>query len=279
MAETPFSQIKTSLSDVLSENMINILPDKWEKIGDILVVKLSASLEEYKNVIGEKYAQFLSCKTVLQDKGGIVGTFRVPDVEVIFGDEKTVTVHRENGIRFKLDPSKVMFSSGNMDERIRMANISKDDEVVVDLFAGIGYFCIPLAVYRSPRKVFACEVNPVAFGFLCDNVVLNDVSSFVEPLLGDNRKVAPDNVADRVIMGFLRDNYSFLGVGLSCLRNRSGFIHFHDLCPNELLPGHPLDKIRAGVEKFGLKVELQNFVNVKSYAPGVSHVVYDLWIG
>jgi len=33
-----------------------------------------------------------------------------------------------------------MFSSGNMDERIRMSMISDKNEVVVDLFAGIGYF-------------------------------------------------------------------------------------------------------------------------------------------
>ncbi len=58
-----------------------------------------------------------------------------------------------------------MFSSGNMNERIRMSNISKPNEVVVDLFAGIGYFTLPIAVYSKPKKIYACEKNPISYDF------------------------------------------------------------------------------------------------------------------
>ena len=133
--------------------------------------------------------------------------YREPNVKIIYGNKKTETIHIENGIRYKLDPQKVMFSSGNMDERIRMAKISNPKETVVDLFAGIGYFTLPMAVYSKPKKIFACEINPVAYDYLCKNIVQNDVTSIVEPLLGDNKTTAPKNVADRIIMGYI-DRYA-----------------------------------------------------------------------
>jgi tRNA wybutosine-synthesizing protein 2 len=34
------------------------------------------------------------------------------------------------------------------------------------MFAGIGYFTIPIAVHSSPKKVISIELNPVSFGYL-----------------------------------------------------------------------------------------------------------------
>jgi len=72
---------------------------------------------------------------------------------------KTETVHRENGVIFNLDARKVMFSAGNLKERMRMSLFGKD-EFVVDMFAGIGYFTLQMAVHSRPRKIMAIEMNP-----------------------------------------------------------------------------------------------------------------------
>ena len=167
MIETPFDQIKKSLSKSIPSKLINNIPDKWEKIGDVLILRLSSELDKYKQQIGGKYANVLNCKTVLRDICGISGIYREPNVEIIYGSNKTETIHKENGIRYKLDPRKIMFSSGNMDERIRMATISNKDETIVDMFSGIGYFTLPIAVYSKPKKIFACEINPIAYDYLC----------------------------------------------------------------------------------------------------------------
>jgi len=68
----------------------------------------------------------------------IEGPLRVPRREIIAGTCAR-TVHRENGVLFKLDAKKVMFSAGNLKERMRMSHFGKG-EFVVDMFAGIGYF-------------------------------------------------------------------------------------------------------------------------------------------
>jgi len=80
--------------------------------------------------------------------GRISGLKREPDVEVIIG-EGTETVHRENKCGFKLDVSKIMWSKGNTTERKRMSLLPEDGEIIVDMFAGIGYFSIPMAVHSN----------------------------------------------------------------------------------------------------------------------------------
>ena len=278
MAEAPIDQIIKNLSRNLSKELIKKLPKKWEKIGNVLIINLPSELLKYKTEIGMTYSEILQCKTVLNNVGGISGIFRKPNVKIIYGPADTATVHKENGIRFKLDPIKIMFSSGNMDERIRLASISNENEIIVDIFAGIGYFTIPLAVHSNPMKIFACEINPVSFEFLKQNIILNDVAKNVSPILGDNREIAPKNIADRVIMGYLENNYDYLSTAINCLRNKSGFIHFHTLCSNDKTPGKTLKMIRNIGDNNKVKINFLKQVHVKSYAPGVDHFVFDLKI-
>jgi len=279
MDETPFDEIKKSLSKTIPPELFNRIPDKWEKIGDVVTIKLLPELKKYKTQIGEHYAKVLKCKTVLNDVDGISGVYREPNVEIIYGEKDTETTHKENGIRFKLNPQKIMFSSGNMDERIRMATISNEKETVVDLFAGIGYFTLPIAVYSKPKKIFACEINPISYEYLCNNISLNHVTEIVEPLLGDNKEIAPKNVADRVIMGYIRDTHKFLQIAINCLKDHTGIIHYHDVFPDDVIPKKPFTFIQKAIEQYNNDVELMTFKKIKSYAPGVSHVVLDVKIG
>jgi tRNA wybutosine-synthesizing protein 2 len=278
MRSTPFERITNRLSAELPAGLLQKLPDKWEKIGSVVILRLPEKLQEYQQMIGKVYAEVLGCRSTLNDQGGILGVYRQPQVEVIFGSSDTETLHRENGIRYKLDPQKTMFSSGNLKERQRMATISRNDEIVVDLFAGIGYFTLPLAVYSQPERIIACEINPVAFRYLCENVVLNHVSNIVEPLLGDNRCVAPKDCADRVILGYLHNPEVFVPVALSCLRNQRGMLHYHARVPFELIPKQPLAEIEEVAMRCHRSVELVHTEVVKSYAPGIHHVVLDVRI-
>ena len=278
MRQTPFESIKKTLSLVLPSGVVSRLPDKWEKIGTVVTIRLPDELRRYQEIIGKAYAEVLDCTTVLNDVGGISGVYREPFVEVISGSSMTETIHTENGIRFKLDPQKIMFSSGNMRERQRMATISNRHETVVDLFAGIGYFTLPMAVYSKPKMVFACEINPLAYRYLRANVVLNHVTDIVEPLLGDNRKIAPKDCADRVILGYLKEPLIFLPISLECLRNQSGVLHYHEIVPIESIPDLPLKHIETAAKNYHRFVELLKVNEIKSYAPGVDHVVLDVRI-
>lgn len=279
MQATPFDCIKQHLASRLPSDLLSYVPDKWEKIGDVVTVKFPDELSAYQEMVGKAYAEVLRCKTVLNDVAGITGVYRQPTVEVVYGSVQTETIHLENGVRFKLDPQKIMFSSGNMDERKRMARISHPNETVVDLFAGIGYFSIPMARYSTPKKIIACEINPVAFQYLSTNVVLNHVTKTVFPVFGDNQKTAPRNCADRVLLGCINETHRFLPLALDCLKNHTGILHYHDVFSVEDIPEKPLSHLQKQARRVNRSVGLLSFRNIKSYAPGIAHVVLDVRIG
>jgi tRNA wybutosine-synthesizing protein 2 len=271
---TPFEQICCMLSD-MPEKERGLLPKKWEKFGDVLVVKMVGIPRTHKLRVAKAYARVLGCTTVLEEIGGIHGRAREPHVAFLLGDSAE-TVHVENGVRFAFDAAALMFSSGNVDERMRMATVAAGNDTVVDLFAGIGYFTLPMAVHAG-ALVYACEINPVAHGYLKRNCVLNDVASRVTPLLGDCRDIAPKNVASRVVMGHF-DALSFLPTAFAALRQEGGTLHVHVKCAEERFPAEPMNRIAAGARDHRKNIRCASFRTVKSYAPHIIHGVLNVTV-
>ena len=265
----PIDEIRRTAA--IPEELKHLLPSKWEKFGDVGVIRLEAALDGHEGNIAKAYAEVLQLKTVLRDTGGISGEFRLPVTKLLYGDD-TETVHTENGIRYRFDAARIMFSSGNMEERLRMSELECDGDSVVDMFAGIGYFSIPLAVYQKPKKIIACELNPVAFKYLEENVSMNRVSRVIRPVLGDNRELQGESIADRIIMGYVKTTHEHLPAAVRLVKS-GGVVHYHETCPNELLPDRPVGRLKAAVP--GGSVEILRMKEIKSYAPGISHVVVD----
>lgn len=251
------------------------VPSGWERIGDVVVLRIPPAGRVHAATIARVHGQSLGARTVVEDRSGIHGPTRTPDVRVLWGDG-TETVHIEGGVRFKLDVARVMFSSGNVAERMRIVDGIREGDVVVDLFAGIGYFALPIAV-RVPRAtVHACEVNWVAFEYLLENVRLNRAGN-VAAHLGDCRAVAPRGVADWVLMGHF-DAPRYLDVAFACLRE-AGTLVVHSLHAKEDVPDLPLAQVREAATDVGVVVEDARARVVKSYAPGIVHAVVEARVG
>ena len=183
------------------------------------------------------------------------------------------------GIRWRMDPTLLMFSKGNVEERHRMARIAQPGERVVDLFAGIGYFVLPLARYCHPREVVAVEKNPVAHAYLEENIRLNHLDSIVTARLGDNRTVdLPGGSFDRVLLGYLPSALPYLGRAIELLRPEGGWVHLHTVISVRFR--RQLERsIAEHVQRAGGDLREMRLRRVKSYGPSRNHMVADLHIG
>lgn len=124
-----------------------------------------------------------------------------------------------------------MFSKGNINEKMRMADLDCKNEIVVDLFSGIGYFSLPLLIHAKAKHLYACEWNPNAIEALKKNLITNKVDSNRYTIIeGDNRINRPTDVAQRVILGILPSCLDWMQTAFECIDKSAGAIlHCHDL--------------------------------------------------
>ncbi|MGL6298551.1 MAG: class I SAM-dependent methyltransferase [Methanobacteriaceae archaeon] len=211
----------------------------------------------------------------------ISGQMRKPNIELIIGNT-TETIHKENKCLFKLDLAKVMWSKGNVTERMRIANLVEDGEVFFDMFAGIGYFSIPVAVIANPKKVYTAEINPESFYFLSENIKLNKVKNVFESRCGDCIDVANDigkNKVDRLHMGYVKTTHHYLEAGINTLK-KGGVLHYHETVHEKEMDTRPIKRIEDAAIKLNREdVEVLNQKVIKKYSPGVVHTVLDVRIG
>ena len=264
----PMERIRERLEPVLGAKT-TLLPDKWEIAGDVITVKMDPALFEFGELIGRTYAEVLSARSALADVSGVSGEFREPDMTLLYGPSGE-SVKLENGIRYCFDVTKVMFASGNLAERKRMKCLDCTGETVVDMFCGIGYFTLPLAKYSGARRVFACEKNPQSYGFLLKNLALNEINNVI-PLLGDNRDIPGKAFADRILMGYVQTTSVFVPKALE-MAKPGCMIHYHDTFP----VGKEEKMIREIFDRYCSEYTIERIIEVKSFAPGVSHYVADI---
>ena len=274
--EPEFYRRTRLLPDILKNSMspseLYLLPKGWQILGDLIIVRIHPNLEAFKHLIAQALLSiYPRCKAVLRDFG-VEGQLRIPTREVLAGDT-TVTIHRENGVFFKLDASRIMFSPGNLKERIRMSHVGKD-EFIVDMFAGIGYFCLPMSKHSKPSTVLAIELNPLAHHFLIENIRLNRVEDIVKPVQGDCAYCTPVNEADRVVMGMIQVTDHYLRKGIEALRS-GGILHYHQTIPSRLFPQAAVIDIIKAANVLGCQAEILKCIKIKKYSPGIVHVVVD----
>jgi len=221
-----------SLSDKLPPHALASLPQAIDFIGDIAVVEIEPELESHKQIIGEAILRaHKRVSTVLAKSSAVSGVYRLRTFEVIGGEAKTNTVHREHSCIFHVDLAKAYFSPRLSYEHNRVASLVKQGETVFDMFAGVGSFSILIAKKHEDVHVYATDMNPDAFEFLKKNVLANRVEARVKPILGDARQIVNDRlmeIADRVIMNLPEKAIEYVDVACRAVRSEGGVIHYYE---------------------------------------------------
>jgi len=273
---SPARRVRERLRSELGERALSTLPSGYQRLGRVLVLQIPEELRPHFGAIGHAWCSELGVETVLRRAGEAQGELRIPQFERIIGQDATTEVV-EYGVRFRFDAQRIMFARGNRAERHRMATEVAEGERVADLFAGIGYFALPIAVAGRAREVWAVEKNPESFRFLEENVRRNRVSSRVRVVRGDNRSVdLPRGRFTRVVLGYLPSSLPWIERSLELLSSRGGTVHAHLVVGHREGKGAAEELVRRAAEAAGGRVHDVRGRTVKAYGPGREHVVVDL---
>ena len=301
LTKTPAQELVTNIEKLLSKNsiiltpeMASYLPKKWELLGDLALVPSDVLNTEEWHIIRSKnetmyqeiwqeIANSLRVSRIARQSEIAKDKLRSSQVKMIIGDSGEVEF-TDNGVKFWLDVTKVMFSSGNVTERHRIGEIDMTGEIVVDAFSGIGYYTLPMLVRSNAKHIYACELNPNSINALTKGAELNAVSNKLTILEGDNQITLQSlsNIADRVHLGILPSSENTWQLAVDCLKQSGGIIHIHmnvrekeidsfvDYCLEQL-------KQYAAQRDFNT-IQLQHVEKVKWYAPHIRHIVIDVSI-
>ena len=270
------------------------LPSKWEALGDLIVIPLDAFANEawvealgaatkaQTNQLWASVAQALGGSRLARQDHISDDELRSPRIEMLAG-ESTWVEFSDYGVHFGFDASKVMFSSGNVTERHRIGSIDMKGETVVDAYAGAGYYTLPMLVRSQAVRVHACEMNPASIEGLRWAASKNGVGARLTVHEGDNQTTMPGlaGVADRCHLGLLPSSEAVWQHALACLKPSGGWLHIHMNVEKENVQAWSDETVHA-LKQFAQdsgrnwSIEAKHIERVKSYSPGVLHVVLDV---
>ena len=273
----PLENIKVKVNIDLHDK----LPNKWKKIGNIITIDFKDIDKDKKKEIAKIYAEELRVKTVIQ-KSSISDELRKPDnINLLYGNE-TITEISEYGVKYKLDLAEIMWSPGNTGWRSALAGPEKVSDfysfnkpkVIIDYFAGIGYFAIQMAKGYPKSKVIAVDKNPKSIEYLTMNCIENGIGN-IEIINDDCRNIT--SKADVIHLGYIGNTIDFLDHTYNCLKE-NGIAIFHEAFRNNWLGfksrsdwiGIP-DNFSKLMKTKGFTVE--KFERVKFYGPSTSHII------
>ncbi len=277
-------QQRKSLAQVLENrlppHLLAGLPRALDIVGDIAIIEIPLELKAHKRLIGEAIlAVHKNLRTVLAKAGAVSGTYRLREFEVIAGENKTATIHKEYGCKYHVDIAKAYFSPRLSREHNRVASLVRKSETVVDLFAGVGPFSVLIAKNNADAKVYAVDINPEAIEFLKRNIRLNRVENRVIPVQGEARRAVEEQlmgVADRVVMNLPEKAIEFVDTACKAIKPAGGIAHYYAFVrlPDSL--GNMQLNFSEAVEKTDRKVDAFLFAKtIRGTAPYEWQVVLD----
>lgn len=258
------------LDDILTAEEIEDLKTSFDIIGDIVIVEIPENLESKKEEIGKATLAFTKRKSAFMKKSAVHGTTRIRDLELIAGEDNSVTVHKEHGTRLKLNVEEVYFSPRLATERKRVSDSVRPGEKILDMFCGIGPF--PVVIAKSnPVDVTAVDINDRAIEYLKMNIKLNKMQGSIKPICSDINEVEFNEKFDRIIMNLPGLAYTFLDLAMDLI-NDQGIINYYEFSNSF---GQGIERLQNAAKKKNRKVEILNTRKVKSSSPGMWHVAID----
>ena len=244
-----------------------LAPRAFDIFGDIAIIRLPDELSESSDSIAQALLGSNPNISKVALDLGVEGQYRLRKLELIGGEPGFVSVHKENGLTFKLDISKVYFSPRLAMERQRISELVNSGERILDAFAGAAPFSVTLA--KRGCRVTAVDANPDSEKWAHGNFHLNHIPvsdyDFIRSRIED--VVAGLDNYDRIVMNNPTKSLSYVNL-LSPLVRIGGYIHLYCMAPK--------DGSFNVMENFDAEFECTRTREVHPYSPTTSLMVFDV---
>ncbi len=249
---------------------IDEINKSFDIIGDVVILEIPDEFESIKYLIADAALKFTKRRSVYRKGSKVKGIKRTRSLEFLAGEDISETIHKEYGSKFMLDVRKVYFSPRLATEREKIVRQVEDDEIILDMFAGVGPFSISIAREHMVR-IYAVDINSDAIHYLKKNIELNKVKGEIIPILADVKEFLKnsDVEADRIIMNLPGMACKFLADAISSLK-RGGILHYYEFSSDFEVP---VARIREAAGS--REVTILDKKRVKSSSPGRWHMGID----
>ncbi len=279
------TRLRQRLAEKLPAEVLGGVFNSYDIIGDIAVIRLTEVSEKYSKDIAEAMMKAHSnVRTVLAQTSAVKGEFRIRELRLLAGEDKTITTHNESGCKFRVDLAKAYFSPRLSYERMRIARLVKPEETVVNMFAGVGCYSIIIAKHSDASRVYSVDLNPEAVLLMQENVRLNRVFGRVIPMLNDARdavRTRLPHTADRVLMPLPERALEYLPDAVLALGKGRTWIHcyvFEHAGAGEEPVEKALLRVKEKLESLHLPFEVSYGRIVRATGPKWFQVVLDIQI-
>lgn len=222
--------LKEILQERLDIKEIEKLSSSFDIIGTIVIIKIPEELTSKRKLIADVLLDKIRpVKSVFCQVSAIKGDYRLRKLEFISGENSSITIYKEHGCIFKVDVINTYFSPRLSTERLRIAKLTQQNEVIVNMFGGVGTFSIVISHYNKSVKIYSIDSNPVAIEMCKQNIEINKLTEKVIPILGDAEYEIDRNlrgIANRVLMPLPEKARDFVDPAVNSLADGRGIVHY-----------------------------------------------------
>ncbi|KAH9929666.1 Met-10+ like-protein-domain-containing protein, partial [Fomitopsis serialis] len=168
-------------------------PSGFASVGHVAHLNLNDEWIPWKHIIAQVFLDKNSphIRTVVNKTDSIKkNIYRVFPMEILAGEPTTLVQQKEGDCQFTFDFAEVYWNARLHGEHARIVSQFKPEDVVADVFAGVGPFALPAA--KKGCAVLANDLNPNGYKFLLVNIADNNLTDLVHPSCMDGRDFIRD---------------------------------------------------------------------------------------
>ena len=289
-----FTQLKskldyhTVLQNILPSILHEFIPTSFDRIGPAILIKLDPHLANYYHIIGSELLKQFNVQSVYTKTGDVDTDYRTITWQCIAGVDDPVVIHKMHGLRFKVNLTAVYFNTRLSNEYLRIATMCQDNDVIIDMFSGVGPFAL-LCAFHKKVEIFAIDINPAAIQLLKENISLNTkhLQGTIQATCGDSKELIKSlPKAHIIIMNLPGLAIEFLASAIDHVADHGTiflhqFIHLSkeekklDLTKPQRMLEAKITQIINESEKLRYTFEILG-KKLRDVSPSKTHVVWDI---